>query len=90
MQVRAPLMTVTSTSMSTIARQTRMASQTQTVVSFSLWRIFKYGTIFKAGYARVELSPEQVRAGGSFIMENMGTLNAEKLVLQLGLERPPE
>jgi hypothetical protein len=49
---------------------------------------FKYGTIFKADYARVQLSPEQVRAGGSFIMDNVGTLNAEKPTLQLGLERP--
>jgi hypothetical protein len=51
---------------------------------------FKYGTTFNAAYARVKLTPDQVRSGGTFTMQNMGTLNAAKPTLSLGLQRPAQ
>ncbi len=49
---------------------------------------FEYGTFFHAAYALVTLTPEQVRAGGSFAMLNGGTLYRDKPILVLSLERP--
>jgi hypothetical protein len=50
---------------------------------------FKYGAGFKvAGYAQVHLSPEQIRAGGSFPLHNAGTLNAGRPALVITLHWP--